>query len=68
MTSAAYLCSFHDLEITGVCMDDVMQQPDTPDMEFMVGRGGGGGWVGMGWEFDWGMRWGPCGVSMHKFS
>uniref|UniRef100_A0A7S0R8E2 Anaphase-promoting complex subunit 4 WD40 domain-containing protein n=1 Tax=Chlamydomonas leiostraca TaxID=1034604 RepID=A0A7S0R8E2_9CHLO len=36
VTSSAYLCNFHDLEITGVFMDDIMQQPDQPDMEFMV--------------------------------
>lgn len=28
VTSSAYLCAFHDLEITGVFMDDIMQQPD----------------------------------------
>jgi WD repeat-containing protein 35 len=26
LTSSAYLCSFHDLEIQGVFMDDIMQQ------------------------------------------
>ncbi|KAL6750533.1 intraflagellar transport protein [Haematococcus lacustris] len=36
LTSSAYLCSFHDLEISGVFMDDILQQPDQPDMEFMV--------------------------------
>lgn len=36
VTSSAYLCSFHDLEITAVFLDDIMQQPDQPDMEFMT--------------------------------
>lgn len=36
VTSSAYLCSFHDLEITAVFIDDIMQQPDQPDLEFTV--------------------------------
>jgi len=36
VTSSAYLCCFHDLEITAVFIDDLMQQPDQPDAEFMV--------------------------------
>eukprot|EP00798_Chlamydomonas_sp_ICE-L_P009063 gene9063-16189_t len=36
VTSSSYLCSFHDLEISAVFMDDIMQQPDQPDMEFMT--------------------------------
>jgi WD repeat-containing protein 35 len=36
VTSSAYLCSFHDLEITAVFIDDLMQQPDQPDAEFMI--------------------------------
>jgi hypothetical protein len=36
VTSSAYLCSFHDLEISAAFLDDVMQQPDQPDLEFMV--------------------------------
>mmetsp|Transcript_8336 Transcript_8336/g.17822 ORF Transcript_8336/g.17822 Transcript_8336/m.17822 type:complete len:1276 (-) Transcript_8336:992-4819(-) len=36
VTSSAYLCSFHDLEITAVFLDDIMQQPDQPDTEFMI--------------------------------
>lgn len=36
VTSSAYLCNFHDLEITAVFLDDIMGLPDQPDMEFMV--------------------------------
>ncbi|KAG2494620.1 hypothetical protein HYH03_007139 [Edaphochlamys debaryana] len=36
VTSSAYLCSFHDLEISAAFLDDIMQQPDQPDLEFMV--------------------------------
>lgn len=36
MTSSAYLCAFHDLEISAAFLDDIMQQPDQPDLEFMV--------------------------------
>lgn len=36
VTSSAYLCSFHDLEITAAFLDDIMQQPDQPDLEFMI--------------------------------
>jgi len=36
ITSSAYLCGFHDLEITAVFIDDIMQTPDQPDAELMV--------------------------------
>ena len=36
VTSSAYLCTFHDLEIAAVFIDDIMQQPDQPDTEFMT--------------------------------
>lgn len=36
VTSSANLCNFHDLEIKAVFLDDIMQQPDQPDMELMV--------------------------------
>ncbi|GAX81565.1 hypothetical protein CEUSTIGMA_g8993.t1 [Chlamydomonas eustigma] len=36
VTSSAYLCSFHDLEITAVFIDDIMAQADQPDTEFMT--------------------------------
>lgn len=36
VTSSAFLCIFHDLEITGVFLDDIMMQPDQPDMEYIV--------------------------------
>ncbi|KAG1659041.1 hypothetical protein FOA52_010881, partial [Chlamydomonas sp. UWO 241] len=36
VTSSAYLCSFHDLEISAVFIDDIMQQPDQPDIEFIT--------------------------------
>ncbi len=36
VTSSANLCSFHDLEIKAVFLDDIMQQPDQPDMELMI--------------------------------
>ena len=31
VTTSAFLCSFHDLEIRGVHLDDIMQLPEEPE-------------------------------------
>jgi hypothetical protein len=36
LTSSAYLCSFHDLEIQGVFMDDIMQQVRRQELESSI--------------------------------
>eukprot|EP00898_Chlorokybus_atmophyticus_P007515 jgi/Chlat1/7765/Chrsp66S07232 len=36
VASSAYLCSFQNLEVKGVLMDEVMRTPDNPDKECVV--------------------------------
>ncbi len=35
-TSTAFLCGFHDLEVRAAMLDDIMQQPEQPELEMVV--------------------------------